>query len=95
MIKKIPSKSQLRSEIETAIEQFLNSGDKIDVIPKGQSSRDGAGGPIKPEPWRMEKSDGDRTYLPEVIDTLEQRKQSKTTTAPKANKTKRPQGTFS
>lgn len=90
MIKKIPSKSQLRSEIERATEQFLKGGEKIDVIPKGISSRDGADGPLKPEPWRMEKSNGERTYLPEVIDTLEQRKQSKTASPPKTNKTKKP-----
>ena len=77
MINKPKSKHQLREEIARQTQQFLGAGQQVAEIPKGVSSRDEAAAPLRPEKWHMEKSNGDRTYVPEVIEALEQRKQNK------------------
>ena len=82
MIKKPPSKAELSAQIQRQTESFLRHGDKINQIPKGVSSRDETGRPIPKERWQMERSASERTYLPEVVDALEQRKQN--------NKVKKP-----
>ena len=85
MIKKPATKSELRHEIERQTRKFLQHGQLVNEIPKGVSSRDGAAGPLQKESWHMEKSQSGRTYLTEVVDSLEQRKQSKAKAAPSAN----------
>ena len=69
---------------------FLQHGQMVNEIPKGVSSRDGAGGPLKKESWHMEKSQGERTYLTEVVDSLEQRKHSKPKASANSSRPKKP-----
>lgn len=76
LIIKQKSKSELREEIDADIRRFLDQGKNVTSIPRGISSRDEATSPLRPEKWHMEKSSGERTYLPEVIDALEQRKKA-------------------
>ncbi len=74
MIKRPPSKEQLRTLIERETECFLKKGESIQQIPRGMSSRDEASAPLKPSSWQMPRQAQERTYLPEVVETLEQRR---------------------
>lgn len=87
LVKKLPSKADQRQEIEKQMKDFLNKGKHVSEIPRGISSRDGAEKPLKAETWQMDASKGAWTYLPEVVDTLEKRRQQKTVKAvPKAKR---------
>lgn len=89
MVKKLPSKADQRYEIEKQMKDFLNKGKHVNEIARGRSSRDGAENPLLAETWQMDASKGAWTYLPEVVDTLEKRRQQKTA-KPVAAKAKRP-----
>lgn len=89
LVKKLPSKADQRYEIEKQMKDFLNKGKHVNEIPRGRSSRDGAENPLLAETWQMDASKGAWTYLPEVVDTLEKRRQQKTV-KPVAAKPKRP-----
>lgn len=80
MIKKQITKTEQRDEIQRQTQKFLKHGQQVKEIPKGVSSRDEAAGPLPKTSWHMEKSDTQRTYLTEVVDSLEQRKQIKSST---------------
>ncbi|MGB2271393.1 MAG: hypothetical protein ACPH15_00095 [Pseudomonadales bacterium] len=90
MIKKTPSKADLRREIDKQMDDFLNQGKNVNEIPRGVSSRDGAEKPLKADPWQMDKSKADWTYIPEVVDSLEKRRHSKAVKPRTKNKAKRP-----
>ncbi|MBT8139394.1 MAG: hypothetical protein KJP25_06485 [Gammaproteobacteria bacterium] len=94
MIKKPDSKKKLREEIERQTREYLTEGQAVKQIPKGVSSRDAASGPFK-SPFRRENWQGksqpasERTYLTDVVDSLENRKRKKVKTpAPSARKKK-------
>lgn len=89
MIKKTPSKADLRNELDKQMDEFLNKGKNVAEIPRGVSSRDGADKPLRADTWQMDSSKGNWTYLPDVVDSLEKRRHSKTL-KPDANKIKRP-----
>lgn len=91
MINKPPSKADLRQEIESQINDFLNEGKQVDEIPRGVSSRDGAEKPLRAETWQMDSSNNKAnwTYIPEVVNSLETRRAQKSV-KPAVQKTKRP-----
>ena len=90
IIKKIPSKKDLRKDLNREVEAFLAKGESVTEVPRGVSSRDSALAPLKPETWQMDKSKGEWTYLPEVVDTLEQRRAEKSRKPTPVVKSKRP-----
>lgn len=77
MIKKPTSKADLRREIDAQVEEFLQQGSEVDEIPRGLSGRDFADGALKVENWQTGGNRSEWTYLPEVVDTLEKRRQRK------------------
>ena len=77
LIKKPPSKADLRQELDNQISDFLEQGKSVNEIPRGVSSRDGADKPLRADTWQMDASKGAWTYVPEVVDTLEKRRQEK------------------
>ena len=89
VIKKTPSKADLRNELDKQMDEFLNKGKNVAEIPRGVSSRDGADKPLRADTWQMDSSKGNWTYLPDVVDSLEKRRQSKTL-KPDTKKIKRP-----
>lgn len=89
MVKKIPSKADLREELDAQLDKFLNKGKDIAQIPRGVSSRDGATEPLKADTWQMDSQKTEWTFLPEVVDTLEKRRQEKPAKAIKKTKPKR------
>ena len=52
MVKKIPSKADLREELDAQLDTFLDKGKNIAQIPRGVSSRDGATEPLKADTWQ-------------------------------------------
>ena len=88
-MQKPPSKADLRRELETQLERFLHDGKEVQQIPKGVSGKETGANFQKPMQWQMEKSEGERTYLPEVVQRLDQRKHSKPV-APSRHARKRP-----
>lgn len=79
MLNKPPSKDDIRRALERQIKEFTERGESIQSIPKGVSGRDSVNGPLKPETWQLEKSKGDRTYLNEVVEKLDNRRGAPTT----------------
>lgn len=76
-MQKPPSKADLRRELEDQLQQFLHAGKEVKQIPKGVSGKETGANFHKPMQWQMEKSEGERTYLPDVVQRLDERKQPK------------------
>lgn len=76
-VKKPPSKSKIRSQINQQVDDFLERGGKVDAIPRGLSGRDPADGPIKPSTAFFTSPKAERTFLPEVVAALDERKKSR------------------
>lgn len=89
MIKKPQSKQQQSREIDQQVQDFLNRGSRVNEIPRGISGRDLADGALKVESWQPGESKTEWTYIPEVVDTLEKRRQEKTIKS-KPKKSSRP-----
>ncbi|MGB5326034.1 MAG: hypothetical protein WBN40_11505 [Pseudomonadales bacterium] len=94
MIKKPESKNQLRAEIERQTREYLQDGQSVKEIPKGVGSRDAAAGPFKApfkrENWQGNKQASERTYLTDVVDSLESRKKNRGAVANSSKRPKKP-----
>lgn len=88
-MQKPPTKKELRESLERDLKKFVNSGGDVTEVPKGLSGRDNGSGMLKPETWHMDKSTGERTQIPEVLQALDNRKTNKNS-APKQTQKKRP-----
>lgn len=72
------------------MEKFINSGGDVTEVPRGVSGRETGAGMIKPDAWHMEKSNEERTQIPDVLKALDSRKGPSARTTKAAPKTKRP-----
>ncbi len=76
---KLPTKADIRRELETQVDAFLREGGAVQEVQRGVSGRDSAEGPLKAPPLAEgETPRGERTYVPEVVAAIEQRRQSLT-----------------
>ena len=87
-MQKPPSKAQIRQELENDLADFIESGKTVEQIPKGVSGKEIGENYTKKAHWQMEKSDGERTYLPDVLKALDERKKPKL--PPKKSARRRP-----
>ncbi len=78
-MQKPPTKAELRKRLERDLEAFVSSGGDVKEVPRGVSGRETGAGMIKPDSWHMEKSQGERTQIPDVLNAIDARK------APKQN----------
>ena len=76
-MQKPPSKADLRRELEDQLARFLHDGKEVKRIPKGVSGKETGANFHKPIQWQLDKSEGERTYLPDVVQRLDERKQPK------------------
>lgn len=76
-MKKIITKRQIRSQIEQQIDDYLKQGGQVEQVTQGVSGRDGATGPINPN-ITFDQPKQERTYIPDVIAALDERKKPKT-----------------
>lgn len=86
-MKPLPTKAQLRQEMERQIEQYLGSGGNVQEIPRGLSGRTDNLNPFTS--YNGEKPAESRTPLTDVIKTMEERKQVQPKTPPKKRPSKR------
>lgn len=74
---KPPTKADLRRELEQQMEAFLREGGQVNNVERGISGRDHGDGPLKAPPLAEgEPPRGERTYVPEVVAAIEERKQN-------------------
>ena len=74
MVKKLPSKDDLRAALEQETNRYLKSGGKVQEIPKGVSGTD----PDKAQAFHsgalFDQPRTSRTFLPEVVAAIEGRR---------------------
>lgn len=87
-MRKIPTKAELSQDLKSDLERYLDAGNEVSEIPKGISGKEIGANYAKPSHWQLQKSEGDRTYLPHVVQRLDERKRPKP--APKASARRRP-----
>ena len=86
-MKKPITKAQIRNEMNKQIDDFLKEGGEVVAVQSGISGRPSSYGPLKPDNTPFQEPKAERTYVPEVVATLEERKKAKT--APTKPKTSR------
>ncbi len=73
---KPPTKADIRRELEAQVDAYLREGGAVQQIERGVSGRDAAEGPLKAPPLAEgELPRNERTYVPEVVAAIEQRRQ--------------------
>ena len=83
-MKPVKSKQQLRDELNQQISQYLERGGDVTRHELGESGRD-ASKPLPRAPF-VEQGDQTRTLVNEVVQTIEERKKSRTKKTPKINR---------
>lgn len=73
-MKKPITKKQVRQELEAQLQDFLENGGAINDIPRGVSGRAPGSPPIKPSSEFFQQPSDKRTYVPEIVNALEERK---------------------
>lgn len=74
VVKKPITKADIRAEIEQQVADFLRQGGAVDEVERGISGHDNDNGPIKPDNNAFQQPRAERTYVPEVVAALEQRR---------------------
>lgn len=86
-MKKIITKRDIRNQIDQQIEDFLTQGGEVANIEQGLSGRINPTEALKP--MAFDKPKEERTFVPEVVATLEERRQKEKKPAAK-KPTRRP-----
>lgn len=73
--------------MQQKIADFLSKGGHVTEVPSGISGRESTKEPLKPDSIAFHEPKTERTYVPEVVATLEARKTKK---APEKPRSKRP-----
>lgn len=81
-MKPVPTKSQIRKELEAQVQQYLESGGNVQSVPRGISGRNDNQNPFSQ--YNADKPSQTRTPVTDVIKSIEERKH------PKVEKPKRP-----
>ncbi len=76
-MKKIITKAQIRQEMDEQISAYLKQGGDVEQVPRGLSGRNPGDPPIKPNSFFAQPKES-RTYLTDVVATLESRREQKT-----------------
>ena len=74
MVKKVPTKAELRAALEQETRRYLNQGGKVESVPAGATGAD----PQKPRGFQstrlFNEPRGSRTFVPEVVAAIESRR---------------------
>ncbi len=74
MVKKLPTKADLRAALEQETRRYLNKGGKVEQVPAGATGTD----PDKPNTFQSSRLFSEprssRTFLPEVVAAIESRR---------------------
>ena len=82
-MKKPITKQQIRSEMDKQIADFLQDGGEVTQVDPGISGRPSSYGPLKSDNAPFQEPKSSRTYVPDVVATLEERKKAKASPPPK------------
>lgn len=72
-MKPLPTKANIRSEMEQQIQQYLNQGGEVKSVPRGESGCDHNHNPFSQ--YAIDRSNQKRTPLTHLVKTIEERKQ--------------------
>ena len=91
-MKKPTSKNQLRQELDQQVNDFLRTGGNVTQVEKGVSGHENPASPQDNASTLFGPRAEKRVYMPEVVATLEQRRQvrSKAKPAPNTRHQKKP-----
>ena len=74
MVKKLPTKDDLRAALEQETRRYLNQGGKVQEVPRGATGTD----PQKPHTFQASRLFSEprssRTFVPEVVAAIETRR---------------------
>ncbi|WP_237445461.1 hypothetical protein [Sinobacterium norvegicum] len=82
----MPTKADIRDELEQQISQFMHSGGAVHQIERGLSGRIDNSKPLNQSSIGFEKPKDQRTPLPDVVSELEARRQPTKPTTKTSNK---------
>jgi hypothetical protein len=74
MVKKLPTKAELRAALEQETREYLSAGGKVQEVPSGVSGTD----PVKAQAFHsgalFTRPRSTRTFVPEVVAAIESRR---------------------
>lgn len=90
-MKKPLNKNDLRAELERETERFLKRGGEVERVPQGLSGQDDTGRPLYPTRRLFLEPPTQRTFLPEVVAAIEERRKAMLKRTPKRKRSRLPQ----
>ena len=91
MVKKLPTKDDLRAQLERATRDYLADGGEVNEVPRGVSGSD----PMKADSFRSSRvfnqPSTPRTFVPEVIAAIEARRAQRPKKRPAKKRSRLPQ----
>ena len=90
-MKKPVSKDDLRAELERETERFLQRGGEVERVPQGLSGQDSQEQPLKRTRRLFLEPPTPRTFVPEVVAAIEERRKALLKRTPKRKRTRLPQ----
>ena len=77
MVKKLPTKAELREQLERETLSFLNHGGAVDQIPRGATGNDPQNALAFRSGGLFTQPRAERTFVPEVVAAIEARRQER------------------
>lgn len=77
MVKKLPTKDDLRAELDQEMEKFLSGGGEVAEIPRGTSGKQPGDPPTYLSKRLFVEPAGPRTLVPEVVAAIEARRRAR------------------
>ena len=91
MVKKLPTKAELRARMDREMKSYLAGGGKISEVPQGASGKQAGDPPTYLARRLFTEPRTPRTFVPEVVAAIEARRQEKLKRSPKKKRTRTPQ----
>jgi hypothetical protein len=90
-VKKPVNKDELRAELERETERFLNRGGEVESVPQGCSGQGDSASPRYPTRRLFLEPPTPRTFVPEVVAAIEERRKTMLKRTPKRKRSRLPQ----
>jgi hypothetical protein len=74
MVKKLPTKAEMRAALEQETRRYLKSGGKVEQVPRGVSGTDPARAQAFHSGALFNQPRAPRTFLPDVVAAIENRR---------------------
>ncbi len=89
-MEKPPTKAEIRARLEQETQRFLREGGEVERIPRGQSSRAAGDPPLFSSRRLFTEPPTQRTLVPEVVATIEERRRNLLKRTPKPKRSRLP-----